>query len=145
MSIIFFFSLSLLKVNHPAHLAAILVLRAFFSSLLLGKIVIRWLFYLLGLVFLGGVIVVLLFMVSVCANEKFFYTSEVKKVLFIPVLFLLYFFIQPFVGITNSFNSFNLAILLYEKDVALIFISLMLVLMLCLISLVIVSKENQGL
>ena len=54
-------------------MAGVLVGIALIRAILLGKLGISWVFYLLALVFLGGVIVVLLFIVSVCANEKFFY------------------------------------------------------------------------
>ena len=95
-------------------------------------------------IFLGGNSGTFIYGFCLC-KRKIFYISEVNKVLFIPILLLLCFLLNLFVGTANSFNSFNLPTPLYEKDVTLIFISLMLVLMLCLISLVIVSKENQGL
>lgn len=144
ISLVFFISLNLLKVNHPVLLAAILILTAFFSSLILGKMLIRWLFYLLALVFLGGVMVVLLFIVSVCANEKFFYTSNFNGLILIPRLRLIYLITQPFIRLNTSFNRFNITLLLYQSDTALIFISLISILMLALIRVVIVRKMESG-
>jgi len=71
-------SASVVAVSHPASLAGLLIMAALIVRALLAIYSLRWFFYLLALVFLGGVIVVLLFMVSVCANEKF-YSSSISK------------------------------------------------------------------
>merc|ERR1712135_76457 len=89
-------SISIVKVNHPAMLA--------------------WLFYLLILVFLGGVIVVLLFMVSICANEKFILGSLRGASLLGVASFLALCGLNTRVGPRLRFSGYHIRLSLYQTD-----------------------------
>jgi hypothetical protein len=116
---------------------------AFVTSLLLGKLVIRWVFYLLLLVFLGGVMVVLSFIVSVCANEKFFYhPSGGLGLLGALLIGLLLFKVEG--GLETGFRSNRLGLPLYQLDRSAGFILLMVSLVVCLVSVVRVRKVESG-
>lgn len=111
---------------------------------LLGVHSLRWFLYLLALVFLGGVIVVLLFMVSVCANEKF-YTVKVSKLArfwAIPLVGVLAF--NPVLNFTAGFTGFQFSSALYERESAFSFILFMCILILCLVRVVGVRSLESG-
>lgn len=133
-----------LTVSHPASLAGLLIGVALITRALLGVYSLRWFLYLLALVFLGGVIVVLLFIVSVCANEKFYRTKRVsawlRRVLALGSLLI----IQPHLNMRSSFNGFQFSCALYEIEGALSFILFMCILILCLVRVVGVSSLEAG-
>jgi len=55
------------------------VLLSILSGAILIKINITWFFYLLVLVFLGGVIVLIIYISTLAANEKFFLSVDIIK------------------------------------------------------------------
>ena len=90
--------------------------------------------------------VVLLFMVSVCANEKIFYfggglNSLIIRLVVVAVLRVR---VDGHIGPMRSFGGSELPLLLYQQEVGLMFILLMLVLVLCLIRVVKISKAEIG-
>ena len=131
-------------MGHPTLMAGVLVGIALIRAILLGKLGISWVFYLLALVFLGGVIVVLLFIVSVCANEKFFYGFKFFNLGTPPLILWALWGGQPFMITGVDFSSFNIAGVLFERDAALPLISFIGVLVLCLVSVVSVRKVESG-
>merc|ERR1712002_713944 len=72
IQILFYFS-------HPISIGLILVLLSILSGAILIKINITWFFYLLVLVFLGGVIVLIIYISTLAANEKFFLSVDIIK------------------------------------------------------------------
>lgn len=72
MSIILIFR-STIKINHPLSLALSLISLCLALRFLIIKISFSWLFFLLVLIFLGGVIIVIVYMCSLAANEKSFF------------------------------------------------------------------------
>ena len=144
MYALFILSITLLYVSHPVMMAGVLIAVAIISSMLVGKISISWVFYLLALVFLGGVIVVLLFIVSVCANEKFFYYEGVNLGLFLFVAALTRFFLNKYRGLRFELKRNILPSLLYQRDAACAFITFIAVLVLCIIRVVKIRKLESG-
>lgn len=57
--------------THPISLGLFLIILSLFSGIIVIKINISWFFYLLVLVFLGGVIVLIIYIRTLAANEKF--------------------------------------------------------------------------
>merc|ERR1711970_1483685 len=72
IQILFYFS-------HPISIGLILVLLSILSGAILIKMNITWFFYLLVLVFLGGVIVLIIYISTLAANEKFFLSVDIVK------------------------------------------------------------------
>lgn len=68
----------LLKVNHPLSIAYLLLGTAVLSGRMVFKVRISWLFYTLVLVFLGGVIVIIMYITSLAANEKIIYYNKLS-------------------------------------------------------------------
>ena len=70
---------ALFYFSHPISIGLILVLLSILRGGILIKINITWFFYLLVLVFLGGVIVLIIYMSTLAANEKFFLSISTIK------------------------------------------------------------------
>ena len=117
-------------------MGGLLVAVAIINSIFLGKLLSRCLFYILFLVFLGGVIVVLLFIVSICGNEKFFYVERSNGLYYILAVVAIYPFMLWEMGSGLRFVGLNLTISLYQSEMILGFVIFMLILVLCLIRVV---------
>lgn len=131
-----------MNVSHPVRLGALLVRIALINSLTLGKIVRRWLFYMLALLFLGGVMVVLLFIVSVCANEKFFFQPvDFKPALLLGLRLIV---IIPFSTKQERFSQINRALTVYQRANSFNFLIMVFRLILCIIRVVKISKLEAG-
>lgn len=131
-----------MNVSHPVRLGALLVRIALINSLTLGKIVRRWLFYMLALLFLGGVMVVLLFIVSVCANEKFFFQPvDFKPALLLGLRLII---IIPFSTKQERFSQINRALTVYQRANSFNFLIMVFRLILCIIRVVKISKLEAG-
>nr|YP_010406810.1 NADH dehydrogenase subunit 6 [Labidocera rotunda]URC16611.1 NADH dehydrogenase subunit 6 [Labidocera rotunda] len=134
----------MMKISHPVSMAGLLILMALASSLFLGKLIISWVLYLLALVFLGGVMVVLLFMVSVCANEKFFYSVGPQigpSLIFWGISSLI---IAKNTALSEGMSGVSTPLVLYQSDGMFSFILFMLILVLCMLSVVKISKLESG-
>lgn len=134
----------IVKVNHPVTLAGLLLVARLAGSLALGIIGCRWLFYLLILVFLGGVIVVLLFMVSICANEKFIFGGLRNSVLAAGLASAVLFNLNRRTGPVCRFSNYFIRLSLYQTDCGIIFVLFILYLVLCLVSVVRIRKLEAG-
>ena len=137
-------STGVLKTSHPVRLGGLLVAVAVTNSIFLGKLLSSWLFYILFLVFLGGVIVVLLFMVLICRHEKFFYVERVNGVYYGLAVLLVYPFMVWEMGRGIRFSGLNLTLRLYQSEIILTFIIFILILVLCLISVVKIRRLESG-
>ena len=134
----------IIRVSHPVRIAGLLILIALTRSLFLGKLVIRWVLYLLALVFLGGVIVVLLFIVSVCANEKFFYLVKENLAPGVVVWLVAGFLISKVSILREGISGIGTPLVLYQSDGLFRFILFMLVLVLCILRVVKIRKLESG-
>merc|ERR1719239_2100805 len=122
----------LLNLVHPISLGLVLI----FYSLLIGvaRIMIRapWFFYLLVLVFLGGVIILIIYIRTLAANEKFRAPTSFR------VLILSFTIISYNYRNKTSFNI-NIVINLYEYSngsLSIFLITYLLITMICVVKLV---------
>lgn len=130
--------------RHPAMLAGVLLFAALFSSLVVAIKVSSWGFYLLALVFLGGVIVVLLFMVSVCSNEKFLWASYYSGCgVWIFGGFAALFWAPELRGYV-SFRGTGLPLVVYQAEFFCAIVMLIVILVLCMISVVKIRNIERG-
>merc|ERR1711915_437347 len=136
-------ALARFKAHSPVYLAGLLLLFSGMSSLFLGKLLISWVIYFLFLVFLGGVIVVVLFIVSICNNEKFIFYPTSHPELFLVLLFGLLFF-NSSEKLSGGISQFQLSYTLYDRSNTAVFMYLMLFLLLCLVRVVRVTKKEYG-
>ena len=90
--------------------------------------------------------VVLLFIVSVCANEKFFKT-DFKLGWGLTVLLFwvgVTYFDKAQLLVGTSFSCSQLPLVLYQEEAGALFVVIILVLVLCLISVVKIRKVETG-
>lgn len=106
---------------HPVFICGALAISALFISLSAALLSGTWFFYLLTLVFLGGVIVLIIYMSTLCTNEKTSYVNLnifSKGFIYIIAYALLGYFCFSFplksrVFPVRAFSSFNLIMLLF--------------------------------
>ena len=79
----------ILSVTHPITLRIFLIIISLRTGLLLFSINISWFIYLLVLVFLGGVIILIIYIRTLAANEKFISNYTIFNL--IPLAILLIF------------------------------------------------------
>lgn len=92
--LLFLLILSILafSVSHPIRIASILMFFCIFRRMVILKFSFSWVFYLLILIFLGGVIIIITYISSLAANEKIYSLNWPKAWLgafFLPLLPLL--------------------------------------------------------
>lgn len=134
----------LVYVNHPISLGFILIFYALVTGLL--SIILRnsWFFYLLVLVFLGGVIILIIYISTLSANEKFFLDNAGLPMMFVLFLSLSLIFYFEFnnrinISIKNCFIS-NV----YEQSNSRLTIILILYLLLTILCVVKLVKFEKG-
>ena len=134
----------LVYVNHPISLGFILIFYALVTGLL--SIILRnsWFFYLLVLVFLGGVIILIIYISTLSANEKFFLDNAGLPIMFVLFLSLSLIFYFEFnnrinISIKNCFIS-NV----YEQSNSRLTIILILYLLLTILCVVKLVKFEKG-
>jgi len=90
-------------LNHPLSLGILILIQTFFISLFINKYSnTSWFRYILFLIFVGGILILFIYAITLIFNEKFFFFK--KKILTILKLILLIFF---FLIIINLFKSLN--------------------------------------
>ena len=141
---IFILSNRIFKARHPVRIAGLLVIISLLRSLFLGKLIVSWVIYLLALVFLGGVIVVLLFMVSVCANEKFFYRKGANAAPLLARWIILRLFISKTTLTSEGMSGVGVPLVLYQREGLFSFILFIGVLVLCMLRVVKIRKLESG-
>ena len=117
---------------------------AFMISSILIKIRMSWFFFLLILVFLGGVIVLIIYINTLSINEKFF----IKNFSFIDSVFifnltLIFFFFKKNIHIKVNFSG-TTPIILYENMNFFVLLFLILYLLLTIICVVKLIKFEYG-
>ena len=112
-------------------------------SMMVFKINISWFFFLIMLVFLGGVMILIIYMNTLAINEKFFFVK--KNFSFIILCMPL---ITIFLILKNTFFKINprnsIRILIYENINHYIIIFLIIYLLLTLICVVKLIKFEYG-
>uniref|UniRef100_A0AAU7B9V7 NADH-ubiquinone oxidoreductase chain 6 n=1 Tax=Micropathus cavernicola TaxID=3073456 RepID=A0AAU7B9V7_9ORTH len=92
--------------NHPMMMMFLIIMQTLMICFLTGFISQSfWFSYILFLVFLGGMLVLFIYITSLASNEMF--SMQPKHLLFItlPMLTLMFFLIDPFLILPNSYNN----------------------------------------
>lgn len=143
--ILFFVSLErLLKLTHPISLGILLVSYAVILGIIICDLSISWIAYLLILVFLGGVIVLIIYICTLSANEKIFFK---KTNIFIKSLILFFFFLIIFSErkiILFTSQTINSLRIIYERRNLLNLIGLIIFLLITLVAVVKLVKFESG-
>lgn len=142
----FFFVLInlILFISHPIFFRIILIISSVMVGVICIKINLSWFFYLLVLVFLGGVIILIIYINTLAMNEKFFFYKIFNKPLYTAIFIILtqIIFFKNFYLKVNFSNY--MSIRLYESINLLSLIFLMLYLLLTLICVVKLVKFEYG-
>nr|YP_010292334.1 NADH dehydrogenase subunit 6 [Epiphora bauhiniae]ULO26059.1 NADH dehydrogenase subunit 6 [Epiphora bauhiniae] len=126
-SMIMFFSFIMYFLNHPLSMGLMILIQTLLTCLLSGMLIkTYWFSYILFLTFLGGLLVLFIYVSSIASNEMFSFTLNMKMFIMI-IIFLLIFFIIIFFNdlnwmnliINNSemINFFNSVLFFYENKI----------------------------
>nr|QXF68514.1 NADH dehydrogenase subunit 6 [Pseudovates peruviana] len=100
LSIIFLF------LNHPLSMGLILFLQAIFMCLISGYMSLSfWFSYILLLIYLGGMLILFMYITSLASNEMFFYSNK--------IFFMMIFMLLIFIYIYSFMSSYSMN--LYEN------------------------------
>nr|YP_010261330.1 NADH dehydrogenase subunit 6 [Libellula quadrimaculata]UIB40237.1 NADH dehydrogenase subunit 6 [Libellula quadrimaculata] len=157
LSVIFMISNSLMfsYMLHPMNMGIILLMQTIMMSILMGLMsYTSWFSYILFLVFLGGMLVLFIYMTSIASNEIFMSHSFITSIITIMVILMisLLMLMDPFMTILpvseqfmDNTNSPNLIMTpLYNNPFSSITVFMVLYLFLTLIVIVSLTKFNKG-
>jgi len=142
----FFFLLInlMIFISHPIFFRVILIIRSIMIGIICMKINLSWFFYLLVLVFLGGVIVLIIYINTLAINEKFFFYKIKFKYLYLFIfIFLMQILFYKRSFIKANYSNF-ISISLYDSINSISLVFLILYLLLTLICVVKLVKFEYG-
>jgi len=119
----------------------VLVIYSFILGTVSAIISVSWFLYLLVLVFLGGVIVLVIYIRTLAANEKFDKLSFNKSFFFLILIYL--YLDNRFIRTKRAINT-NLVINLYESNYRIIMVFLIRYLLLTILCVVKLVKFDKG-
>ena len=138
---------ALLIVTHPVLMAYVLIGYAIIVSIRLRTLSIRWFIYLLVLIFLGGVIILIIYITSIAANEKFnsYLKDSLRKIILGGVLLVASVVFMPVLEkVIFLENTPTFLISLIESRSRLIYFWITFYLLLVLIRAVKIVKLEEG-
>nr|UUF67564.1 NADH dehydrogenase subunit 6 [Hierodula longa] len=150
LSIIFLF------LNHPLSMGLILFLQTISMCLISGFMSLSfWFSYVLLLIYLGGMLVLFMYVTSLASNEMFFYSNKILfTIIFLPLIFILIYFIHPYYPSNmceNMENSLNLSLIpnnfllkMYNQPINMITILIASYLFLTLIAVTKIINIHKG-
>nr|QXF68475.1 NADH dehydrogenase subunit 6 [Hierodula sp. JYZ-2020] len=150
LSIIFLF------LNHPLAMGLILFLQAISMCLISGLMSLSfWFSYVLLLIYLGGMLVLFMYVTSLASNEMFFYSNKILiTIILLPLIFTLIYFIYPYYpknmyenmesSLTLSLISNNFLLKMYNQPINMITILIASYLFLTLIAVVKIINIYKG-
>nr|ASY98243.1 NADH dehydrogenase subunit 6 [Sphodromantis viridis] len=105
LSISMTLSITFLFLNHPLSMGLILFLQAISMCIISGYMSISfWFSYVLLLIYLGGMLVLFMYVTSLASNEMFFYSNKILfTILTTPLIFLMIYYLN----ITYSMNLYE--------------------------------------
>nr|YP_009327162.1 NADH dehydrogenase subunit 6 [Orthetrum chrysis]ANX09986.1 NADH dehydrogenase subunit 6 [Orthetrum chrysis] len=148
-------SLMFSSMMHPMNMGITLLLQTIMMAILMGLMSYSsWFSYILFLVFLGGMLVLFIYMTSIASNEMFKkskYLMSLIMMMFI-VMGMSIMFMDPFMYTmsmtnmltTNMDNSNMIMSPLYNNPISVITVFMVLYLFLTLIVIVAITKFNKG-
>lgn len=130
----------MLNCFNPISLAILLLIISLSTGIILSLTKSTWFIYFLCLVFLGGVIVVVMFIVSICSVNKFEYKKNFNKLVILFTLFL--YLIER----ELEERSINMVILnsFYQNSSLYLYIILIRLLILCIVRVISICKVEKG-
>ena len=133
----------MMYIFHPIFFRIMLIIISLIVSIFVFKINVSWFFFLIMLVFLGGVIILIIYINTLAINEKFFLIRKNFSFIFFSGGFIFIFCM-----IKNTFYKVNLnnsaRIIIYENINIYVIIFLILYLLLTLICVVKLIKFEYG-
>lgn len=137
---------SLVILVHPLTLAGALIIYAVLTSSVVGYISCSWIIYILVLIFLGGVIVLVVYITTLAANEKFILMKRYGSHFVLGVVMLVGIRgIIPLGGITMGLvPNRNIVTVIFDSVNATLYMFRVLYLLLALICVVKVIKLEKG-
>nr|AUN88087.1 NADH dehydrogenase subunit 6 [Somatochlora hineana] len=143
------------SMNHPMNMGITLLMQTVMMCVLTGLMSqTSWFSYILFLVFLGGMLVLFIYMTSIASNELFMksnYYFLIFSLIIMSVMLLL--MLDPFIMNNNSedtlpnmmmANHKNVLIPLYNNPTSYITVFMVLYLFLTLLVIVMITKYNKG-
>nr|QUQ05871.1 NADH dehydrogenase subunit 6 [Coleophora therinella] len=93
------FSFIMYFLNHPISMGLMILIQTFLTCLISGMIIkTYWFSYILFLTFLGGLLVLFIYVSSIASNEMFIFSFKMKTTLFLLLMLIL------FLSLIFSFN-----------------------------------------
>nr|YP_008757778.1 NADH dehydrogenase subunit 6 [Leptidea morsei]AFP58827.1 NADH dehydrogenase subunit 6 [Leptidea morsei] len=115
----------LIFIKHPLSMGIMILTQTLLLSLISGMIISTyWFSYILFLIFLGGLLVLFIYISSIASNELINFSYNFKMFLFISMNFLIFnwFFYWNFINSSNLFinyemnNLFNMFLMIEENN-----------------------------
>nr|AFY16855.1 NADH dehydrogenase subunit 6 [Longivalvus hyalospilus] len=110
MNMIFFILLN------PLSLGLVLILQTLVLSITMGTMTSFWFLYLLILVFIGGMLVLFIYVTSIFPNEKFSFNQNMFIIFLISALFMIFMLSFMNMNFMMNLNLNNLEIILNMKS-----------------------------
>nr|AII41667.1 NADH dehydrogenase subunit 6 [Allopsontus sp. 2 JZ-2014] len=156
-SMIFLTNLIMISLKHPVAMGLMLMIQTIMISLLLGKMYLSfWFSYILVLIFLGGLLVLFLYVASLASNELFSIKIKINLIVTFLLLTTIFMFMNNLptpvkmsegaCPLTYSPDSMLLNTLskFYTLTVSPLTIALISYLLLTLIAVVKITKKDLG-
>nr|YP_010397470.1 NADH dehydrogenase subunit 6 [Sinomantis denticulata]UQJ77603.1 NADH dehydrogenase subunit 6 [Sinomantis denticulata] len=156
MSISLTLSLIFLFLNHPLSMGLILFLQTIMMCLISGSMSLSfWFSYILLLIYLGGMLVLFMYVTSLASNEMFFYSNKIFLIILpLPLVFLILYFFNVkynmflYESLENNINlnihSFDFLLKMYNQPMNNITIMIAAYLFLTLIATVKMISIHSG-
>nr|WIM00458.1 NADH dehydrogenase subunit 6 [Graphium agetes] len=104
--LIIMFSFIMMFINHPLSMGFLILIQTLLTCLLSGMLISSyWFSYILFLVFLGGLLVLFIYVSSIASNELFKFNSHLKMIFYI-MFSLSFFWSMMFMYNINWLNFF---------------------------------------
>nr|ASY98077.1 NADH dehydrogenase subunit 6 [Brunneria borealis] len=149
-------SLIFLFMNHPLSMGFILFIQSILLCLISGYLAPSfWFSYILLLIFLGGMLVLFMYVTSLASNELFYYSNKITFIILITPIILIslnYININYHMNMYESMenninlttNSINMLLKMYNKPINMITIMIASYLFLTLIAVVKIINIFKG-
>nr|QOL01034.1 NADH dehydrogenase subunit 6 [Omocestus petraeus] len=154
-------NINFIKLNHPMSMMMFIIIQTFFVGLITGTMMESfWLSYILFLTFLGGMLVLFIYITSIASNELFKNKSIVLIISMIMTIIIMVILIitdkmmfldvikdTETMNINNSINFKEMTMSLgklYNKPTFIITLMMMIYLFLALVAVVKITNISQG-
>nr|YP_009255773.1 NADH dehydrogenase subunit 6 [Anaxarcha zhengi]AND97246.1 NADH dehydrogenase subunit 6 [Anaxarcha zhengi] len=156
LSISMMLSIMFMFMNHPLSMGLILFLQAISLSLISGSMSLSfWFSYVLLLIYLGGMLVLFMYMTSLASNEMFFYSNKMLFMMIsLPIIFIVIyhyninFNMNLYENLENSMTlnmlTNNFLLKMYNKPINMLTIMIAAYLFLTLIAVIKIINIYKG-